>query len=560
MKTLKFLFWPCLLVVLVVACQKELSHENGGSVTASDGSLQGAGSNCLGSVVSGTYKKDSTLNSTHFVDVNVNINTAGSYVISTDTINGIYFRATGSFTTTGANTVRLQGAGKPLTPGTNIFTVTYDSTQCSFAVTTIGAGGGGTSVFTLNGSPTNCTGATVQGTYTAGTPTNATNKATINVNVTTVGTYSIVTTAVDGVTFSASGTFSATGAQSVVLAASGIPSTAGSFTVPVTAGASNCNFPLTVVSGSSTAVCTLNGAPNACTGATVQGTYEVGTALTVANTATVQVNVTTIGTYSITTNTLSGVSFSGSGTFSATGVQAVILTASGGPPATAGTYTMTVTVGTSTCTFPLTVVAASDHFPLTANSWWSYDDPEPIFVSSSSDSLKRVNIGSMSFGGNPYRIFQEQDNTTPFDSFYYRKDASNNYFEWNYADFYTAAVAFDADVFGAINFLKEGLTTGQTWTSAEFTGTASGFPLKIQYYDTCTNANATVTISGKTFNNVYIVKWRPKYSLAGAPYQDEFIAFESWFAKGVGLIHFEVIDLSGGSTIAPVTIRNWQVF
>jgi len=64
-----------------------------------------------------------------------------------------------------------------------------------------------------------------------------------------VGTYSIVTTAVNGVTFSASGTFSGAGAQAIVLNASGTPTAEGSFTVPVTVGSTTCSFPLTVVSG-----------------------------------------------------------------------------------------------------------------------------------------------------------------------------------------------------------------------------------------------------------------------------------------------------------------------
>ncbi len=246
MKTHKLLLWFFLLTALMIACQKELSNEKGKG-TPSDGSLQsGTTGDCLGSVVNGTYKKDTVLNSTNYVDVKVDVNTAGSYVVSSDTLNGFYFRAAGTFSATGTNTVRLQGNGKPVAAGTNIFTVTYDSTQCTFSVTTLPGGGGGTSVFTLAGTPGNCTPGTVAGIYSAGTALNNTNTVTIQVDVTTVGTYSIVTSTVGGMTFSASGTFAATGTQNITLIGSGTPTSAGTFTFPITAGSSNCSFGVTV--------------------------------------------------------------------------------------------------------------------------------------------------------------------------------------------------------------------------------------------------------------------------------------------------------------------------
>jgi hypothetical protein len=249
MKTYRPLFWFFfLLAFVVVSCQKERSLENGGGAP-SDGSLQsGTTGDCLGSVVTGTYKKDTTLTSANYVDVKVDVVTGGSYIISSDTINGFYFRAAGTFTTTGVNTVRLQGKGKPVAEGTNIFTLTYDSTQCTFSVTTLPAGGGGTSVFTLAGSPGNCTPGTAAGSYNIGTALTSANTVTIQVNVTTAGTYSIVTSTVGGMTFSGSGTFPGTGTQTIVLTGSGTPPSAGTFTFPITAGSSSCSFSVTVTS------------------------------------------------------------------------------------------------------------------------------------------------------------------------------------------------------------------------------------------------------------------------------------------------------------------------
>lgn len=138
MKVYKSLLWPLSLTVFVMSCEKEYSYEKGAS-NLSSGSLQsGTTGDCLGSLVAGTYKPGISLADSNHVDVKVDITTVGSYMISTDTINGFYFSAAGSFTATGENTVRLQGNGKPHTVGTNIFIVTYDSTQCTFSINVSG--------------------------------------------------------------------------------------------------------------------------------------------------------------------------------------------------------------------------------------------------------------------------------------------------------------------------------------------------------------------------------------------------------------------------------------
>jgi hypothetical protein len=246
MKTYKPFLWFFLLIAFVMSCQKERSFESGGKGTPSDGSLQSATTgDCLGSTVNGVYKKDTVLGSANYVDVIVDVNVPGSYVISTDTINNIYFRATGNFSAAGTDTVRLQGIGKPAAAGTNVFTVTYDSTQCTFSVTTL-AGSGGTAVFTLAGSPGNCTPGTVSGSYSPGTALNGGDSVVVQVNVTTVGTYSIITSTLNGMTFSGSGTFASTGTQTITLVGTGTPTAAGTFNFPISAGASNCSFTVIV--------------------------------------------------------------------------------------------------------------------------------------------------------------------------------------------------------------------------------------------------------------------------------------------------------------------------
>src|SRR6185503_20993613 len=224
-----------------MACQKETSFEKGNS-TASVGSLAtDASGNCLGAVISGTYYKDTALKATNYVDVTVQVDTVGTYTISTDTVNGYYFKASGTFTATGTQTVRLIGGGKPLSTGSNIFTVTYDGTVCDFVVL-VTAPAGGSSAFTVT-----CTGATAVGNYVVGTPLTAANSITLTVNVTAVGSWSVTTApAVNGIIFSNTGTFTNTGTQTITLNASGTPVTAGPSTFTVTGGTGTCTFQVTV--------------------------------------------------------------------------------------------------------------------------------------------------------------------------------------------------------------------------------------------------------------------------------------------------------------------------
>ena len=71
-----------------------------------------------------------------------------------------------------------------------------------------------------------------------GTALGASNTVVLNVNITTAGSYNITTTAVNGMTFTWSGTL-ALGNQTITLTGSGTPTTAGANVIAVTAGSSN---------------------------------------------------------------------------------------------------------------------------------------------------------------------------------------------------------------------------------------------------------------------------------------------------------------------------------
>ena len=312
--------------------------------------LESTTGNCSGAVVNGSYATGIDLNFTNTVSVSVNVTTIGTYSVTT-TKNGMTFTGSGAFTTTGVQTIILNGTGIPTVGGDNIVPITAGTSTCNFTVKV-----GAPAVGTFGGAGGACTGTVVNGTYTVGTPlVGTTNTIDIPVTVTTPGVFSISTNIVGGISFSASGTFSTTGNVIVTLNGVGTPvAPSGTKTFTVTFGTSTCTFDVAFVGGpAGSAVFTPN-----CAGATVQGTYKAGTALTSANTITLPINVTTAGTYTISTTVTNGMIFTATGTLAA-GPGTIILSGSGSTPTAAAAPSNIPMPGSPSCTVPVTVTAAT---------------------------------------------------------------------------------------------------------------------------------------------------------------------------------------------------------
>ncbi len=308
---------------------------------------------CLPSTVNGVYMVDSLLQSSNYIDVQINVSTAGSYNIQTNVVNGYSFRGTGIVSATGLNTVRLQGYGKPIAAETNTFAITYGSSVCTVNISVVPSVTSTTNaVYTLS-----CATPTFSGTYTAGTSMDTSNTARIAVVVTTPGKYVINTTTVNGITFTGTGVFAAASAtaQQVILQASGLAAAAGTFNYPVSGAGSSCSFPLIITAAAAPATYTLAGAPATCTAPVVSGSYLVGTTLNTTNKVVVKVDVTTPGAYTISTNTVNGMKFTGAGTFATAGAGQTVTLTGLGTPLAAGTFIFTPAVGTSGCTFDIAV-------------------------------------------------------------------------------------------------------------------------------------------------------------------------------------------------------------
>ena len=202
-------------------------------------------------------------------------------------------------------------------------------------------------VYTFVGSPNACTAATLSGVYNMGVATSMRNTISIQVDVTTAGTYAITTSVVDAVSFSGTGYLSVGNGQTIRLVANGgTPAALGTFIYLITNGTSNCSFNVLYGTTTAPATFTIN-----CTTAQPTGTYQQGIPCTVANFITMPVTVATGGSYNITTSN-NGVTFSAVGILTGTpATQTIILRAGiNNLPSAAGAFTYTIiATGSTAC-------------------------------------------------------------------------------------------------------------------------------------------------------------------------------------------------------------------
>jgi len=139
------------------------------------------------------------------------------------------------------------------------------------------------------------------------------------------------------------------------------------------------------------------GTGGSCTNTIVHGNYWAGISLTSSEFVTIQVEVSAIGTYSITTNVINGYSFSASGEFSTSGTQTVNLAGSG-TPLTAQTDQFTVTASNNggTCTFEGYAWASCSGLPTVLYGSQTY---HTIQIGTQCWLKENLNIGNRINGG-----------------------------------------------------------------------------------------------------------------------------------------------------------------
>ena len=574
MKHIKIAFFVIFTAIFLNACQKEYSTENGGLIVPTGTWQFNDSSNLFAGNMDTAYLETSTSLNTqilHLLGTSLAGNQKFNMELYADTFTtGSYkaslFQSTFSYTFGGNNiyqagqligefTVNVTSftgtsisgtfSGSALASGTKV--VSLSKGKFTSTYTPMGGGSAGSSSGVLGDSSGSCKPVIVAGTYAPGTALTAANTLQAQITVAKAGPYSISTNTVNGVKFSKTGTFTATGLQNVVLTGTGTPVGSGDQSFTLTYGNSQCNFKINFGNPASG---NLGGAGNSCTPFAIGGNYTQGIVLNATNTIQIQVTVTVPGNYNITTANVNGVTFSASGNFASVGVQTVTLTGNG-TPINPGPQSFAVSFGNSTCSFSLTFLPgaapSNDYFPLSANSNWTYG----LVGGVATDSIHTAIIGyAPTFGSNTYSTIADYNEppTAAYDSSYYRKPGDGNYYQYA---IYSKKLPFDQAVAGEYIFLKDNFPVGTTWLSPNITGTISGVAI---------TANIKMTILDKgpitigTFNFPDVIKVKYEYFVTGNTTSLE--TDERWFAKNVGEIYQSGSD---NTSVFIYNISGWQV-
>jgi hypothetical protein len=136
-----FLIAIFFISVFFTACEKEYSLEDkGGSGViigggTSMGTLGGSPGECANAVDRVVIMTGTALTADNKVTIEMNFTQIGTFYISTDTVDGIYFSKNGIINATGPTQVVLTGSGTPAVAGVYSFTVSFKGSTCSFDVT-----------------------------------------------------------------------------------------------------------------------------------------------------------------------------------------------------------------------------------------------------------------------------------------------------------------------------------------------------------------------------------------------------------------------------------------
>jgi uncharacterized membrane protein len=145
-----------LLCVLIFCCKKETSLERHLPLNPTDTSGQDTtdipddtlnldttatfsmhtsiDGSCTNFLVQGSYVSGDTLNESHTVTLEVQVDYPGQWEIITQTVNGVFFANAGIFTQKGQQTITLYGTGIPGETGYTIVPVVVGNSACGFAV------------------------------------------------------------------------------------------------------------------------------------------------------------------------------------------------------------------------------------------------------------------------------------------------------------------------------------------------------------------------------------------------------------------------------------------
>jgi hypothetical protein len=101
--------------------------------------LQGSPNSCIIDTIIGGYIKGVAADTSSHLIITVNVTKPGTYSVKTNTVNGYSFFGSGSFSSTGVQTISLIASGTPVKEGTDLFTLNAGLSTCSFSINVLAA-------------------------------------------------------------------------------------------------------------------------------------------------------------------------------------------------------------------------------------------------------------------------------------------------------------------------------------------------------------------------------------------------------------------------------------
>lgn len=295
---------------------------------------------CGEAQVSGNFDEGKPVTIKDQIILKVNVTKIGNYTFKTATNNGISFLASGVFSYPGEQIVTLRPTGTPTWKAPDGI-IPFDildkdgvSYGCTINVPVTSASAGFDVVDCTNN-------VVVNGNYSIGKETiPSLNYIELKLNVTKPGPYAIETETKNGFSFRVSGTFAATGSQTIQIPASGIPDATGNIVFnqfkELVSGTTLC--PSVTVNVQAVIGCFAS--VGSATGTQI-GSWAKNVPLTGAQ-YTVSLTASSTGPYTLQA-TGSGMTLTASGTVATPGTQNITVTFTAtGSPSASGTIPLTI--------------------------------------------------------------------------------------------------------------------------------------------------------------------------------------------------------------------------
>lgn len=409
-----------------------------------------------------------------------------------------------------------------------------------------------------------CLDAKTSGLYTVGVALDRLNTIELHSVAIKSDSFQISSDTLNGMYFYTKGKFQTPGDQIVLILGHGIPQTKNTTIFHFTLSGSRCSLPVNVQDAVQNPLgeyaLIQNG--SSCLDYHVFGNYQAGHALDTSHRITFKLDVLKTGAYDISTSVSNGIKFSSGGFFTKTGIQLVTLNGSGAP-INNETTNLVINGKTSICSIIIDVLPVSifNYFPLTTNSYWSYE-----YDDKANDTALFYSIQpGLSIKTKTYNIVMVSRGLTTDTAGYYVRSGSDYIRYLDMGDF----IGLDLPLWSDYIFLKDA-PEGTNWKSEALNGTYTirpfpPTPLTFRFSSTVTAKDINMTLETSTGSKVYsnVIIIEEKYERFEAGRWNEISplvgSLRKYYARNIGMIKYEAINGAGNITTT-LKLRRYKIY